>query len=283
MQRNDSMTVQKGYPKTSVILSQGGNKKVKTISLMSAKGGCSKTTTSINIAAGLSETNKVLLIDLDPQGNSSKRFFSNYLELDGICELLRKEKSCEECIHHTKFNNLDIIPSKKNLFVLKKEMLYASHGIQQLRLKNVLDPIKSNYDYIIIDNHPDIDLLISNALMCSDMVIIPVNPDSDNIELSDSIEGMNLTLSNIKEAIEEGEIAEMDFRILLTMSDNTKASRMFEEYLRSSYGNYVLKTNINYQSAPIKNKDRSGFVIEKNDTRIGNNYRLLVDEIRSLY
>ncbi|MBR2533344.1 MAG: AAA family ATPase [Erysipelotrichaceae bacterium] len=254
----------------------------RVISIQSAKGGCSKTTTSINIAVGLSESSRVLLIDMDPQGNSSKRFFTNYLELDGICELLRKEKSYGECIHHTQFDSLDIIPSKRNLFVLKKEMLYASHGIQQLRLKNVLDPIKQDYDYIIIDNHPDIDLLISNALLCSDMVIIPVNPDADNIELSDSIEGMNLTLQNIKEAIEEGEIGEMDFRILLTMTDNTKASRMFEEYLRSSYGGYVMNTNINYQSAPIKNKDRSGFVIEKDNTRIGQNYQLLVDEIRSL-
>ena len=255
---------------------------MKTISLMSAKGGCSKTTTSINIAVGLSETDRVLLIDLDPQGNSSKRFFTNYLELNGICELLRKERSYEECIHHTQFENLDIIPSKRNLFVLKKEMLYASHGIQQLRLKSVIDPIRKDYDYIIIDNHPDIDLLISNALLCSDMVIIPVNPDADNIELSDSIEGMNLTLTNIKEAIEEGEIAEMEFRILLTLTDNTKASRMFEEYLRSAYGDYVLSTNINYQSAPIKNKDRSGFVIEKDDTRIGMSYQTLVKEIRSL-
>ncbi len=61
---------------------------MKTISLMSAKEGSSKTTTSINIAVGLSETNRVLLIDLDPQGNSSKRFFQNYLELDGMDELL---------------------------------------------------------------------------------------------------------------------------------------------------------------------------------------------------
>ncbi len=256
---------------------------MKTISLMSAKGGCSKTTSSINIAVGLSKTDKVLLIDFDPQGNSSKRFFSNYLELDGICELLRKQKVVDECIHHTQFEYLDIIPSKRNLFVLKKEMLYASHGIQQLRLKAALDPIKDRYDYIIIDNHPDIDLLISNALVCSDMVIIPVNPDADSVELSDSIEGMNLTLQNIKEAIEEGEIAGMQFRILLTMCDNTKASRVFEEYLRSVYGDYVMKTSINYQSAPVKNKNKSGgFVIEKDDTRIGNSYKALVDEIRGI-
>ena len=74
----------------------------------------------------------------------------------------------------------------------------------------------------------------------------------------------------------------MDFRILLTMTDNTKASKLFEKYLRSAYGDYVLKTNINYQSAPIKNKDRSGFVIERDDTRIGKSYQTLVDEIRSL-
>lgn len=256
---------------------------MKIISLMSAKGGCTKTTTSINLAVGLAKSGKVLLIDLDPQGNSSKRFFNNYLELDGICELLRKEKGYTDCIHKTQFENLDIIPAKKNLFILKKEMLYASHGIQQLRLKNVIEPFKNNYDWIIIDNHPDIDLLISNALVCSDMVIIPVNPDADSVELSDSIEGMNMTLQNIKEAIEEGEISSMEFRILLTMTDNTKASKLFEEYLRSAYGSYVLNTNINYQSAPIKNKDKyGGFVIEKANTKIGNSYNTLVDEIRSL-
>ena len=197
---------------------------------------------------------------------------------------MRKEKTYEKFIHHTQFDNLDIIPSKRNLFVLKKEMLYASHGIQQLRLKNILDPIKNNYDYIIIDNHPDIDLLISNALVCSDMVIIPVNPDADSIELSDSIEGMNLTLTNIKEAIEEGEISDMNFRILLTMTDNTKASRLFEEYLRSAYGDYVLQTNINYQSAPIKNRKKTdgGFVIEKINTKIGENYMRLTEELRSI-
>ena len=250
---------------------------------MSAKGGCSKTTSSINIAIGLAKDYRVLLIDFDPQGNTSKRFFDNYMELDGICELLRKEKPYEECIHHTRFNNLDIIPSKKSLFVLKKEMLYASHGIQQLRLRNSLEPIKNDYDYMIIDNHPDIDLLISNALVCSDLIIIPVNPDADDIELSDSIEGMNLTLQNIKEAIEEGEISDIEFKILLTMTDNTKASKIFEEYLRNAYGDHVLTTSINYQSAPIKNKHKTGkFVIEKTDTRIGSSYNSLVEEIRRI-
>ncbi len=254
----------------------------RVISIQSTKGGCGKTTTSINLAVGLSENSKVLLIDNDPQGNASKRFFQNFRSINGICELLRKEKPIGECIHHTRFSNLDILPSKRSLFLLKKEMLNASHGIQQTRLLRGIEPIRNDYDYIIIDTNPDVDLLISNALVCSDMVIIPVNPDADDIELSDSIEGMNLTLQNIKEAIEEGEISNMRFRILLTMVDHTNASRSFEEYLRSQYRNLILNTVINYQAAPVKNKNKSGGIVIEKDTKIGNCYKDLVTEIKEL-
>ncbi len=255
----------------------------KVISVQSTKGGCGKTTTSVNLAVGLSKSHKVLLIDNDPQGNASKRFFEDFRNIDGICELLRKQKEVHECIHHTRFENLDILPSKRSLFLLKKEMLNASHGIQQTRLFRSIETVKNDYDYIIIDTNPDVDLLISNALVCSDMVLIPVNPDADSIELSDSIEGMNLTLQNIKEAIEEGEISLVDVKILLTMVDHTNASKAFEDYLRKEYQNLILDTVINYQAAPIKNKHKTGgFVIEKRDTKIGNSYLNLVEEIERM-
>lgn len=115
------------------------------------------------------------------------------------------------------------------------------------------------------------------------MVIIPVNPDTDDIELSASIEGMNLTLQNIMEAIEEGEISSMEVKVLLTMVDHTKASKTFEERLRKEYKSLVLNTTINYQAAPIKNKHKTGsFVVEKKDTRIGQSYLRLVEEIERL-
>ncbi len=255
----------------------------KVISVQSTKGGCGKTTTSVNLAVGLSKSHKVLLIDNDPQGNASKRFFEDFRNIDGICELLRKQKEVHECIHRTSFENLDILPSKRSLFLLKKEMLNASHGIQQTRLFRSIETVKNDYDYIIIDTNPDVDLLISNALVCSDMVLIPVNPDADSIELSDSIEGMNLTLQNIKEAIEEGEISLVDVKILLTMVDHTNASKAFEDYLRKEYQNLILDTVINYQAAPIKNKHKTGgFVVEKQDTKIGNSYLNLVEEIERM-
>lgn len=107
----------------------------RVVSIQSTKGGCGKTTTSINLAVGLSKNNRVLIIDNDPQGNTSQSLITpSFRNIDGIVELLRKEKGINDCIHHTGFNNLDILPSKRSFFLLKKEMLNASHGIQQTRL-----------------------------------------------------------------------------------------------------------------------------------------------------
>ena len=152
----------------------------KIISLVNQKGGVGKTTTSINLAASLGKLGKkTLLIDLDPQGNASTGLGINkgaisasiYDVLNGSCE-------AKKAIIKTGFTNLSIIPATINVAGLDFE--YMEKGYQNAafkkneQLKDALELVKDNYDYIIIDCPPSLGLLTINALVASNSVIIPV-------------------------------------------------------------------------------------------------------------
>lgn len=150
------------------------------ISLVNQKGGVGKTTTSINLSAALGQCGKkVLLIDMDPQSNATTGlgFSSSDFNYD-IYEVLAGNVEINKAIKKTKFKNLHIIPSTLNLagvdveFV--KKMLESSEFRQNEQLKNALNIVKDNYDYIIIDCQPSLGIGTMNALVASDSVIIPV-------------------------------------------------------------------------------------------------------------
>ena len=151
----------------------------KIISLVNQKGGVGKTTTSINLASSLGLLGKkVLLVDFDPQGNATTGVGVDKNGLDTIYEALTKVKTGKQIVKKTKFKNLDIIPANINLAAL--EVYFSNMKAnnpdfkKNEQLKKVLEEVRNDYDYILIDCPPSLGILITNALAASDSVIIPV-------------------------------------------------------------------------------------------------------------
>ena len=172
----------------------------KIISLVNQKGGVGKTTTSINLAASLGLLGKkILLVDLDPQGNSTTGVGVDKGDLNAsIYEALNGSVEPKQAIKHTKFKNLDLIPSTITLAGIEVEFLDKAKEdpsfIRSAQLKKILSEIRDNYDYILIDCPPSLTLLTLNALTASDSVLIPVQCEFF------ALEGIMQLLNTIKQA-----------------------------------------------------------------------------------
>ena len=152
----------------------------KAISLVNQKGGVGKTTSSINLSASLAVLGKkVLLIDLDPQGNTTTGVGINKGEIErSIYDVLIGECKITEAIIKTRYKNLYVIPATINLAGLEYELIEKSNNDSSFKkgeqLKISLMDIKDSFDYIILDCPPSLSLITTNALAASNSVIIPV-------------------------------------------------------------------------------------------------------------
>ena len=211
----------------------------RIIAFANQKGGVGKTTTCVNMATFMALMGKkVLMIDLDPQGNATSNLgFSKDGKFNSIYQVMSNDKPVKDAIYETKVKNLSIIPANIDLAGVEVELVYMNQ--REFVIKKIFEQIKNDYDYITIDCPPSLGLITINAFTASDAVIIPIQCEFFALEgLSQLMNTIRLVKKKLNPELS------IDGVVLTMFTNRSNLGKQVAEEINKFFADTVFKTTI---------------------------------------